>query len=90
MTKQELVAAMAEGAGISNKEAAAALEALATAIHSAVAKGNEVTVPKLGKFTRKQREARTGRNPKTGEAMEIPAGTAPAFRPSKDFREAVG
>lgn len=89
MTKQELVDAVAKGAGISNKDAAAALDALASVIHSAVTKGEEVILPKVGKFTRKERAARTGRNPKTGETMEIAAGTVPAFKPTKDFREAV-
>jgi DNA-binding protein HU-beta len=54
-----------------------------------VAEGHEVNVPGFGKFRRKESKERTGRNPKTGEDITIPAKKSPAFLPAKDFKQAV-
>ena len=74
MNKSDLIAAMAEKAGVSNKDAGACLDAMFDVVADAVAAGNEkVTVPGWISFEQTIRKARQGRNPQTGEAISIPA-----------------
>ena len=74
MNKSDLIAAMAEKAGVSNKDAGACLDAMFDVVADAVAAGNEkVTVPGWISFEQTVRKARQGRNPQTGEAISIPA-----------------
>lgn len=89
MNKKELVAAVAEQSDIAHATAERVLDAFTEAVSEALSKGEEVGVVGFGSFTVKQRAARTGRNPRTGEAIAIAAGRAPAFRPGKGLREAV-
>lgn len=89
MNKQELVAALAEKTGISKKQAGEAIDALGEAVSAALAKGDEVTLPGLGKLTVEHKEARKGRNPSTGEAIDIPAKNAPKFSAAKALKDAV-
>lgn len=89
MTKKELLEAMAGEAGISQAEADKALGALVSAVTSAVADGDRVAVPGLGTFERRESSARTGRNPQTGEAIEIAAKMQPKFKPATQFKNAV-
>ncbi len=89
MTKNELVEKIAGGAGISKKEAEAALEAVTAGISGALASGDNVKVVGFGTFTVSQRQARTGRNPKTGEAINIPASKAVRFKAGKGLKDAV-
>ncbi len=89
MTKAELVAEIAKQAGITKKEADAALKAAVAAISKALKNGERVAIPGLGIFTVKQRAARKGRNPRTGEVIEIPARKVVAFKPAKDLRESI-
>ncbi len=89
MTKAELVAEIAKQAGITKKEADAALKAAVSAISSALKKGERIAIPGLGIFTVKQRAARKGRNPRTGKVIEIPARKVVAFKPAKDLRESI-
>ncbi len=89
MTKAELVAEIAKQAGITKKEADAALKAAVAAISSALKKGERIAIPGLGIFTVKQRAARKGRNPRTGKVIEIPARKVVAFKPAKDLRESI-
>ena len=72
-----------------NAQADKALEAVIASITNAVAGGDKVTVPGFGTFESRERSARTGRNPQTGETMEIAASKAPAFKPAAAFKNAV-
>ncbi len=89
MTKAELVAEIAKQAGITKKEADAALKAAVAAISEALKKGERIAIPGLGIFSVKERAARKGRNPRTGEVIEIPARKVVAFKPAKDLRESI-
>ncbi len=75
MNKGELIAAMAESAGVSQKDAGACLDAMFETIADQVSKGNEVAITGWLKAERAKTSARTGRNPQTGEAIQVPAGT---------------
>ena len=81
MNKTELIAAMAEASGLSKKDCEAALAAFITTTESALKAGNKVEV--------KERAARTGKNPATGEQIDIPASKAPAFKAGKAFKDAI-
>ncbi len=87
MTKSQIVAGVAEAVGVSKKQAAAALEALA----SMACKGakNGFTVPGLGKLVLVNRKARMGRNPATGETIKIPAKRVVKFRVAKACKDAI-
>lgn len=89
MTKDELVQSVADAAGLNNAEADRAIKALATTIRSTVAAGDKVQIAGLGTFEPRQRSARTGRNPQTGETMEIAASTAPGFKAAAAFKVEV-
>ncbi|WP_425308297.1 HU family DNA-binding protein [Ammonicoccus fulvus] len=89
MTKKELLEAMAGEAGISQADADKALGALVSAVTAAVAKGDRVAIPGLGTFERRERSARTGRNPQTGEEIQIAATSAPGFKPAAQFKATV-
>ncbi len=89
MNKTELVEAVATDAGIGRSAAAAAVDAVLEAVSSSLAAGEPVTVPGFGTFEVRERAARTGRNPRTGEAIEIAAARVPAFRAGKGLRERV-
>lgn len=89
MTKVELIAAVAEAAEITKKDAEKAVNATVEAITKALADGEKVSLVGFGTFETRQRPARTGRNPRTKEAIEIPASTAPAFKAGKALKDAV-
>ena len=89
MNKGELVETVAEAASLSRADAQRAVDAAFDAIRDAVAKGDRVQLSGFGTFEARARSERTGRNPQTGEAITIPASTAPAFKPGKEFKEAV-
>ena len=89
MNKTELRDAIASHAELSNAQADKALEAVIASITTAVASGDKVTVPGFGTFESRERSARTGRNPQTGETMEIAASKAPAFKAGSAFKSAV-
>ncbi len=89
MTKAELVAEVAKQAGITKKEADAAIKAAVSAIASALKKGERIAIPGLGIFSVKQRAARKGRNPRTGQVIQIPARKVVAFKPAKDLRDSI-
>jgi DNA-binding protein HU-beta len=87
--KADIVGTMAEEAGITKKEATAAYEALIDYVSKSVSKGERVAVPGLGSFSVSQRAARTGRNPRTNEAIKIPASKSVRFKAGKDLRDSV-
>jgi DNA-binding protein HU-beta len=89
MNKGELVDAVAAKANTSKKDADQVLTALIEVIQETVASGDKVTLVGFGTFEARQRAAREGRNPKTGETMMIPATTVPAFSAGKGFKERV-
>lgn len=89
MNKTELIAAVAEKAELSKKDAEAAVSATIDAITAALSQEEKVQLVGFGSFEVKQRAARIGRNPKTKEAIEIPASRAPVFKPSKSLKEAL-
>ena len=89
MTKKELAAKVAESANLTLKQANAAVDAVLTGITDAVAAGDKVSLAGFGTFEKKHRDARTGRNPHTGEAVEIPAADVPGFKAGKAFKDKV-
>lgn len=89
MTKTDLVDTIAAEAEITKAAAARALEATIQAIQQTVANGEAVRLVGFGTFDAVTRKARTGRNPKTKQAIEIPASKAPRFRPGAGFKASV-
>ncbi|MEO0455397.1 MAG: HU family DNA-binding protein [Cyanobacteria bacterium P01_A01_bin.114] len=89
MNKGELIDTVAEKAGVSKKIADTVVTATIDVIMEAVSDGEKVSLIGFGSFEPRDRKAREGRNPKTGEAMTIPATTVPAFSAGKAFKEAV-
>jgi len=88
-TKRELVDALAERIQQSKKITEEFIDALGDGLRDALAQGNEVLLPGVGKFTVKEKPARTGRNPQTGETIQIAARKAPAFSAAKVLKDAV-
>jgi len=89
MNKGELIDAIAAKAEVTKKDADAVLTATLEAIVEAVAAGDKVTLVGFGSFEPRERQAREGRNPKTGKPMKIPATKIPAFSAGKLFKEKV-
>ena len=89
MNKTELVAKIAEGADLSKAAAERALASTIEAISGALKSGDSVTLVGFGTFSVSQRSARKGKNPRTGEAITIPARKAPKFKPGKALKDAV-
>ena len=89
MNKSELIEAMAEAGDISKSAAQRALDGLTDAVAVALKNGDTVSLIGFGTFSVKERAARTGRNPKTGEPIEIAASKAPSFKAGKALKDAV-
>lgn len=89
MNKAELIDKIAEGAGLSKADANKALQAFIDTVVSAVANDDPVALPGFGKFSRTDRKAREGRNPRTGEPVHIPASKAVKFSVAADFKKKV-
>jgi len=89
MNKTELITKVAADTGLTKKDAAATVESILGAITYTVAAGDKVSLTGFGIFESKHREARTGRNPRTKEAVEIPVSTVPVFKAGKAFKEKV-
>ena len=89
MNKTELVAAMAEKAGLSKKDAEAALKAFTDTVAEELKKGDKIALVGFGTFETKKRAARTGKNPQTGAAIKIAASTVPAFKAGRGLKDAV-
>ena len=89
MNKSELIERMASDADISKAAAERALESFTTSVQSTLKKGGSVTLVGFGSWSVTKRAARTGRNPKTGEAIKIKARKAPKFTPGKGFKDAL-
>ena len=89
MNETELIAAVAEKANLSKKDAEAAVSAVLDAVTDELVKGGKVQLIGFGSFEVRERAAKQGRNPKTGEAMQIPATKVPAFKAGNALKNAV-
>jgi DNA-binding protein HU-beta len=89
MNKTELVDTVATQAELSKQDAKKAVEALFETISNTLAKEEKIQLIGFGTFEVRERAARTGRNPQTGEEMNIPASKVPAFKPGKELKAAV-
>lgn len=89
MNKSELVAKVADKAGLSKKDSEAAVKAVVDSITEALVNGDKVQLVGFGTFEVRERSARTGRDPRTGETMEIAASKAPAFKVGQGLKDAV-
>jgi len=88
MNKRELIDAISGRLG-DKKSATEAVNAVLETIQSAVAAGDKVAITGFGVFEKSERPARTGRNPGTGAAIQVPASSVPKFRPGADFKALV-
>ena len=89
MNKNDLVDAVAERTGLAKSDAARAVEAALGTITETLQKGDQVALSGFGTFVAKARAARTGRNPRTGESIAIPASRVPAFKAGKALKDAL-
>ncbi len=89
MTKEELIDRIAADAEISKKEASVALKSVTSGISTALSGGGSVALTGFGTFSVSERSARTGRNPQTGEAIDIPASKGVKFKAGKTLKDAV-
>lgn len=86
----DLVNSVAENADVTKKEAEKVINAVFDSIEKSLAQGEKVQLVGFGTFEVKERAARTGRNPRTGEEISIPPTRVPSFKPGKSLRESVG
>lgn len=89
MNKADLVGKVAEKAGLTKKDAEKAINAFVVSVQEALVKKDKVQLIGFGTFEVKERAARTGRNPQTGEAIKIAASKAPVFKVGKALKDAV-
>ncbi|WP_418791338.1 HU family DNA-binding protein [Phosphitispora sp. TUW77] len=89
MNKQELVTSVAEKSGLTKKDSEKAVNAVFASIEEALSKGDKVQLVGFGTFEVRSRAARKGRNPQTGEEIEIAAAKVPAFKAGKSLRDTV-
>lgn len=90
MRKPELAAAIADQVDISKEKAHEILTAITDEITSALTRGQDVTLVGFGSFVIRERAARSGKNPKTGESISIPASRSVGFRPGKALKDTLG
>ena len=89
MNKSELISAVAESADVSKTVAAKVVDAVVESIKNELVVGDVVTLIGFGTFTIRERAARDGRNPRTGESIKIKAAIVPVFKPGKALKDAV-
>ena len=89
MNKSELIAAIAEEAGISKSDAGSALDAFVNTVTNGLAKGDRISLVGFGTWSVDERAARTGRNPRTGESIEIAARNVVKFKVGATLNKAV-
>lgn len=89
MNKNELIDGVANAAGLTKSDAGKAVDSVIDAISGALAAGEEVRMTGFGTFSTASRAASTGRNPRTGEAIQIAASTRPKFKAGKGLKDAV-
>ena len=89
MNKKELIKAVVETTGLSKKDVTAVVDDVFDKITEALKNGDKVKLSGFGNFEVRERAARKGRNPQTGEEIEIPASKVPAFKPAKQLKELI-
>lgn len=89
MNKTELISTVAEAAGMSKKDTEQVLNTFFDTVQNTLKQNDKVQIPGFGSFEVRERAARTGRNPHTGETIEIAAAKVPAFKPGKGLKDAV-
>lgn len=89
MNQAELIATMAETSGVSKKDTEQVLNAFIATVQKTLKQDGKVQIPGFGSFEVRERAARSGRNPLTGEAIEIAAAKAPAFKAGKGLKDAI-
>lgn len=89
MNKAELIATMAETSGVSKKDTEQVLNAFIATVQKTLKQDGKVQIPGFGSFEVRERAARSGRNPLTGEAIEIAAAKVPAFKAGKSLKDAI-
>ena len=89
MNKSELIAAASDAAGMTKSDMNTALDAIVSTVTDAVASGEKVSITDFGNFDHRVNAARQGRNPSTGEPMDIPESKTPRFKAAKKFKDAV-
>jgi len=89
LNKTELISSVAEKSELTKKDAEKAVNALFASVEEALTAGEKVQLVGFGTFEVRDRKARTGRNPQTGEEIQIPAAKVPAFKAGKNLKEAV-
>jgi DNA-binding protein HU-beta len=89
MNKAQLIDAVADATDLSKASAGRAVESVLDIITSSLKRGDAVTLVGFGTFTTRNRAARSGRNPRTGATIQIPASTLPVFKPGKALKDAV-
>ncbi|MCK7547760.1 HU family DNA-binding protein [Marinobacter koreensis] len=90
MRKPELAAAIADQTGMSRDKASEVITAFTDQVSAAAARGEDTTLIGFGTFNIRSREARSGRNPQTGAAIQIPASKTVGFKPGKALKDAIG
>ena len=89
MNKTDLIAAVAVAAGTTNRDAESVLNSFRDVIQASVRGGDDVSYPGLGKFSQAARKARTARNPRTGETLNVKASKVPRFAAAAEFKRIV-
>ena len=89
MNKTELISTVAEAAGMSKKDTEQVLNAFFSTVQETLKQNDKVQIPGFGSFEVRERAARTGRNPLTGETIEIAAAKVPVFKPGKALKDAI-
>ncbi len=89
MNKSQLIDKIAAGADISKAAAGRSLDAVIEAVTEALKEGDSVALVGFGTFAVRERAARTGRNPQTGDPIQIPSGKIPSFKPGKALKDSV-
>ena len=89
MNKQELLSAISEKSGLTKKDSEAALAAFIETVQESLKKGDKVQLIGFGSFEVRERAARSGKNPLTGEPMDIPAAKVPAFKAGRALKDLI-
>ncbi len=89
MNKSEFVDEIAQATGFTKSDAAKAVDAVVETVTATLKKGDSISLVGFGTFSVKRREARTGRNPRTGEAIQIKASNIPSFKAGKSLKDSV-
>lgn len=89
MTKADLIEEVSRTADVSRKESETAVETIFGGIVDSLRRGDKIEIRGFGSFRTRKRRARTGRNPKTGAQVDVPAKTIPFFKPSKELKDLV-